>query len=165
MKRVIAVSDAHGDRENLREAFEKAYQAGPIDVAVFLGDGMSEFEKVRPMLMAKGTVCHAVSGNNDWSSYEPQEIVFTAGGVRFYACHGHTRYVKYGLERLCYAAMEREAQVALYGHTHRAKVDLEYGIQMVNPGAVCERNRNNMAYADIRVEDNGAVQIDLIPWN
>ena len=165
MKRVIVVSDAHGDLADLREAFEMARRAGPIDVAVFLGDGMREFDQLRPELTAEKTTCYAVPGNNDWSSHEPQEITFTVGKVRFFACHGHTRHVKYGLDRLFYAASEHEAQVALYGHTHRAKVDLDYGVQLINPGAICERFRNNTAYAEIRVEDDGSVLPYLIQWS
>ena len=164
MKRVIVVSDSHGDLAALREAFEMAKRAGRIDIAVFLGDGMREFDQLRPELMAERITCYAVPGNNDWSSHEPFEITFMVGRVRFFACHGHTRHVKYGLERLYYTASEREAQVALYGHTHRAKVDLDYGVQMINPGAVCERFRNSIAYAEICVEDNGTVLPRLIQW-
>ena len=86
------------------------------------------------------------------------------GGVRFFACHGHTRYVKYGLERLWFAAREREAQVVLYGHTHAADIEIEYGMFMINPGAVCDRRAKRSAYAEICVEDNGAVLPQLVRW-
>ena len=54
MKRVIVVSDSHGCAEDLREAFDAARRAGRIDVAVFLGDGMREFDRLRPELTAQG---------------------------------------------------------------------------------------------------------------
>ena len=164
MKRVIAVSDSHGDASALRAAFEQALRRGRIDAAVFLGDGMGDFEAVRPALMAEGISCHAVRGNNDWSSQESAEILFRVNGVKFLACHGHTRYVKYGLDRLWYAALEREAQVVLYGHTHREKVDLEHGITFINPGSAGERGPNRSAYAEILVEDNGFVIPSLVKW-
>lgn len=164
MKRVIAVSDSHGAVEALRETFAYAQKRGRIDVAVFLGDGASDFEAIRGELEAQGTVCYAVAGNNDWRSADPQEQVFSVGGVRFYACHGHTRYVKYGFDRLWFAAREREAQVALYGHTHSAHIEIEYGMFLINPGAVCDRRPNGAAYAEIRVEDNGGVAPELVRW-
>ncbi len=164
MKRVIAVSDSHGSWQELRDAFLQARISGKIDVAVFLGDGSSDFARVRPELEAEGTLCYAVSGNNDWSSPDPREAVFSVGKVRFYACHGHARGVKYGLDRLWYAAMENEAQVALYGHTHVADSTIERGVHLINPGAVCQRSPRDTAYADIRVEDNGAVLPRLIRW-
>lgn len=164
MKRVIAVSDSHGDARGLQTAFEQARRHGPIDAAVFLGDGLDDFETVRQLPSMRNTVCYAVRGNNDWGSCEEGEIVFQVGGVRFYACHGHQRYVKFGLDRLWYAAREREAQVALYGHTHREKIDLEYGVTLINPGAVCERHAKRSAYAEILVEDSGFVHASLVKW-
>ena len=105
-----------------------------------------------------------MKGNNDWSSREQAELLFSLGGVRFFACHGHTLQVKYGLDRLWYAAREREAQVALYGHTHREYVELERGIYLINPGAVCERYRLRSAYAEVLVEENGFVRAKLVKW-
>ena len=93
---------------------------------------------------------------------EELAVSFLVNGVRFYACHGHEWHVKYGLDRLCYAAMECQAQVALYGHTHHAQVDLERGMYLVNPGAVCDRY--GVAYADIRVAENGGVRVSLCKW-
>jgi len=164
MKRIIAVSDSHGDADALREAFEQARRCGRIDAAVFLGDGLGDFEAIRPELMGEGTACHAVRGNNDWRFDDPAEILFSLNGVKIYAAHGHMWHVKYGLERLWYAAREREAQVVLYGHTHRAQVDLEYGITFVNPGSVGERYKNGTAYAEIIIEDNGFVNPSLVKW-
>ena len=185
MKRVIAVSDSHGCASALREAFELAWRSGPVDVAVFLGDGLSDYARLEGELIARGALCYAVQcdrffdalshlvfplgayavrGNNDWSASQPREVSFTVGGVRFYACHGHEWHVKYGLDRLWYAARECGAQVALYGHTHRADVELERGMYLVNPGAVCEKYRGCAAYADIRVEDNGGVRVALQRW-
>ena len=165
MKRIIAVSDSHGDASALREAFELARRRGKIDAAVFLGDGLGDFEAVRAELLRDGIQCHAVRGNNDWRYEDPSEIVFRVNGVKVYACHGHMWHVKYGIERLWYAAREREAQVVLYGHTHSAKVDLEYGVTFVNPGSVGERYKNSCAYAEILIEDNGFVIPGLCKWD
>lgn len=164
MKRVIVVSDSHGDVAGLRKAFEQARRHGHVDAAVFLGDGLDDFETVRQMPFMQDTVCYAVRGNNDWTSYEQGEIVFEVGGARFYACHGHQRYVKYNLDRLWYAARERGAQVALYGHTHREKIDLEGTVTMINPGAVCERSSRRSAYAELLVENGGFVIPSLVNW-
>lgn len=164
-KRVIAVSDSHGDVDALRDALTLAARRGQIDTVVFLGDGLSDFEAVRPSLMLQGVHCHAVRGNNDWGAAEATELLFMVNGVRFFACHGHTWQVKYGLDRLWYAAREREAQVALYGHTHREWIDLEHGVHFINPGAVSERYpHTRAAYAEILVEENGFVRPALGRW-
>lgn len=162
MKRVVAFSDAHGDTRGLSDMVELAQKQGKVDVAVFLGDGVNDFVRVCPSLTEKGTVCHIVCGNNDWACYEPQDLVFRVGKTVFYACHGHTRYVKYGMDRLYFAAREREAHVVLYGHTHVPKIEIEGSLYLVNPGAVCDRARHGIAYAEILVEDNGAVECSLV---
>ncbi len=163
-KRLIAVSDSHGDVDGLRAAFEQAARQGKIDVAVFLGDGAADFDSVKSFLLLQGTVCYSIKGNNDWCSFEQSEQVFTTNGVRIYACHGHTRQVKYGLDRLWYAAREKEAQVVLYGHTHREKIDLEHGVYLINPGAVCERYSLRSAYAEVLIEETGFVRARLVKW-
>jgi len=164
MKRVIAVSDSHGDIEGLRLAFAQAASHGKIDVAVFLGDGLADFEAVRPWLTQRGTICYCVRGNNDWCSPEPREQCFLVNGVRFYLSHGHQWQVKFGPDRLWYAARECGAQVALYGHTHRERVDLERDVYLINPGSVCERRGGRSAYAEIQVEDNGYLRPSLRLW-
>mgnify|MGYP002563370873 CR=1 FL=1 len=45
---------------------------------------------------------------------------------------------------------------------HHAQVELERGIYLVNPGAVCDRY--GVAYADIRVAENGGVRVSLCKW-
>jgi predicted phosphodiesterase len=68
------------------------------------------------------------------------------------------------LDKLWYAAREREAAVALYGHTHCETVEVVHGIQMINPGAVCERSQRRSAYAELLVEESGSVQARLVKW-
>ena len=81
-------------------AVEQALRVGPVYAAAFLGDGLSDFAAVQPLLMEAGALCHAVRGNNDWGSREELAVSFLVNGVRFYACHGHEWHVKYGLDRL-----------------------------------------------------------------
>lgn len=165
MKRLIVLSDSHGDVQGLRSAYEQARSRGKVDLLVFLGDGAGDLRALQPLLYADQVPYHAVRGNNDWGSDHPAEVCFLLNGVRFYACHGHAWQVKYTLDRLWYAAREREAQVALYGHTHREKIDLEHGVHFINPGAVCERHKGRSAYAEILVEDNGFIRPRLCPWD
>lgn len=166
MKRVIALSDSHGDTANLRDAVLLARRLGAIDALVFLGDGLSDFEEIQPFL---GTVCpeaalYAVRGNNDWRFSAPNGLAFNANGVKFYACHGHEWHVKYGMDRLCYAAREHGAAVALYGHTHRSHLETAYGVTLINPGAVCERTAKKAACAEICVGEDGTLRTDLLRW-
>ena len=58
-----------------------------------------------------------------------------AEGISVLCCHGHKYGVKSGPKRLAARAKELGCEVALYGHTHRAKVEEIDGVLCVNPGA------------------------------
>lgn len=164
MKRVIAVSDSHGMVSRLRQALWHARERGVIDCAVFLGDGIADWQTVSLELKADNPQIrlYAVRGNNDWTSNAPMAECFTVNGVKFYACHGHQWHVKYGLERLQHAAVEQGARVALFGHTHHSYLASEYGCTFINPGTVCDSGTKSPVYADIRVEEDGRVRADLV---
>lgn len=75
-----------------------------------------------------------VRGNCDGWSDSPLTRVVPLGGLRFFLCHGHTYGVKYGYLRAVYAAMEQEADVLLFGHTHSPLHETEGDLILVNPG-------------------------------
>lgn len=164
MKRIIAISDAHGDIEAIRAAFVQAQISGPINVAVFLGDGSSGFHEIEPELSAQGIECHAVSGNCDWNEFYPSEALFAVDNANVYICHGHQWGVKYGLYKLEYAAMEKKAQIALFGHTHEPYIDMSNGIWYLNPGSVSDPYPGKCAYAEIIVKEDGTIVPSLTAW-
>ncbi len=164
MKRVIALADSHGLSSGLQQAIDLALKRGKVDVVAFLGDGLRDFQALEPALTRRDIQCMTVRGNNDFSFHVPSELVFRVDGVVFYACHGHQWQVKYGLERLMYAAREREAQVALFGHTHQSALEAEYGIYFINPGAVSLPRLSRYAYAEICIQD-GHIRPALVPWD
>ncbi len=164
--RVIALSDSHGCRDDLRDTALLALESGPVDACVFLGDGLRDYEAIKPMLRAANprALLYGVRGNNDFSADEPYTQVFTVGGCRFFATHGQAYGVKYGMERLCFAAREERALVAFYGHTHVPMLESQYGVWFVNPGAVCDRRAGRPAYAQVTVNALGAPKAELIRW-
>lgn len=65
----------------------------------------------------------------------PETICCSFGGVRFFMTHGHNHHVKSGLGAFLADARRCDAQIALYGHTHKAYCEqLEDGMWVMNPG-------------------------------
>ena len=93
-----------------------------------------------------------VRGNCDWGSTLPKEELVPLGGKRIFALHGHTRLVKYGLQDLVSEAKARKADVAIYGHTHVARVDYIDGIYFMCPGSV-----RGGDYGMIDITDKGEI--------
>lgn len=135
--RALILSDIHGETTTLRWLLEETWkQVGPIDAYIFLGDGIRDFERAESFIRDRDehAVMYAVQGNCDFSPSAPERIITTLGGLKVYITHGHIHRVKGGLDYLRSVAREAGADVALYGHTHRANV--EYTTPwLLNPGA------------------------------
>lgn len=81
-----------------------------------------------------------VAGNCDNALDVPDSRFFELEGKRFFITHGHIYNVKYSLMRLEYAGREVEADVTLFGHTHRPFLQEDENGILMNPGAVMQRS-------------------------
>ena len=79
-----------------------------------------------------------VAGNNDFCSEYPKEKIVTIGKHRIFMTHGHKYRVGYGIDNLVYKAMENNADIVMFGHTHVPMVRYEDGIIVVNPGSATQ---------------------------
>jgi len=158
MTRALILSDIHGAENNLRWLLEEVWKTvGPIDAYICLGDGVRDFERAEGFIRNRDAhaTMYAVRGNCDFVTNYPDRLVIRLGGLKVYLTHGHIHRVKSGLDYLCGAARAEEADVALYGHTHRANV--EYTTPwMINPGAA-----ENDCCALLEIE-NGKPHVKLI---
>lgn len=119
------------------------------DSIVHLGDHAADAAHLE-RLFPRIPICY-VRGNCDYTAFDvPDEAEFTWQGLRFFAVHGHRYGVKSGLMRLEYAAMEREANIVLYGHTHCPHCEELKGLWIMNPGAC---NKYDPSYGIIEIQD------------
>jgi len=150
--RILVVSDSHGRRTTLEDVVTVCAGANAPDMVIHLGDNISDArylrERVRQPVMA-------VPGNCDWSD-EEAERVENVGGAEILFCHGHTRHVKTSLMSLACLAQEKGVKAALFGHTHAPYMAYEYGILLLNPGALKDER---CAMMEIK---NGEVQARLL---
>ncbi len=131
--RAIAFSDTHRDREAIRQALPLLRAMKP-DALLFLGDGDGDAAFLHGFF-PDAELC-AVRGNCDYAKDAPWSCVFVIEGVRLYLTHGHAQSVKGGLDLLCAEARAAGCDAALYGHTHRAAIDTEADLLLVNPGSL-----------------------------
>ncbi len=150
--RLLVLSDSHRDAASLRMIAEKHKEA---DIIVFLGDGEDDFEHVRPDL--SGKIIYAVRGNCDWYSSYPECVIFNVGRVKVYASHGYREAVKYGTDMLLKTTDEAGCSLALYGHTHEAKLEYRDGIYLFCPGSV-----RDGAYGLVDITDAGIMCINAV---
>ena len=142
--RVVVMSDSHGDPLAVQQVLR---QNPTADGFIHLGDGYRDwaFEQVAPPTFLCG-----VCGNNDWSSAVPERLCLELEGVRTLAVHGHTCGVKGGLGRLKQLAQQTDAQLVLFGHTHRPLTDYTDGMWLVNPGSLGDYRNPTYCIVEIK---------------
>ena len=129
MKRVLVLSDSHGNLNNMIYAVKTVSP----ELIIHLGDCWADatlLQKKFPNIPME-----QVPGNCDCTQ-EFAERVLLIEGKSVLICHGHTYNVKAGYLNLQYGAQETGVDVALFGHTHRVFYGTHNGITYLNPGSI-----------------------------
>ena len=129
MKRILVLSDSHGNMENMVYAVELVKP----DMIIHLGDCISDAERLSEHF--KDILFECVPGNCD-CTMAPAEKILDIEGARILICHGHTYNVKRGLLNIELSAREKEVDLALFGHTHKVFYDWTNGVRLFNPGSI-----------------------------
>lgn len=129
--RILVISDSHG---KLGHAI-KMIDVGNFDHVIHLGDMTSDAFDLQSI--NEDVLIHSVRGNCDFYDYDTEEIlILTINGTRIFACHGHQYGVKGSLHRIEKAARKRQADIGLFGHSHRQLVADVGELILMNPGSI-----------------------------
>lgn len=128
--RILVVSDSHGRVGPIQDMVERYVP----DAVFHLGDVVRDGAKLAELYPK--LPFYRVAGNCDWSNPGlPLEDVARLDGKTIFYMHGHTQNVKLGVGQAVRAARDIQADVLLFGHTHRAIQEEYDGLLAVNPGA------------------------------
>lgn len=149
----LILSDSHGRSDRIEEAVRRVRPDGIL----FAGDGLRDLAHVDPPCPV-----WAVSGNCDWLTtplvlrdalFEPRdEELIVLEGIRILLIHGHRYGVKGGLGAAVARAVQRDADLLVYGHTHvpvelcirpddsRADFSVTKPLTVLNPGSLGDRD-------------------------
>ena len=128
--KVLIVSDTHGHHKNLVQALEKI---GPIDTLIHCGDVEGQEDYIEALA---GCPTYIIAGNNDYFSPLEREMEFTLAGYRIFLTHGHTYGVSMGVENITDEGRGRNADIVMFGHTHRPCLVQHDDITVLNPGSI-----------------------------
>lgn len=135
----LVFSDSH---RRGTEGMERVLTLHPdAEVVFFLGDGLSDLSMVRDPSRA----VFSVVGNCDFfTDGSPEVGEVTLLGRKIVYTHGHRYGAKSGEEGLLSLALSRDAEILLYGHTHRQSERYETcgerRVALFNPGSIAEGN-------------------------
>ena len=154
MLRIAVFSDTHGNTAPMLSAVR---QERP-DVLIHLGDHDRDALVLREEF--PDTPLHSVCGNCDLMPRAPEKLVVQLGPVKALLTHGHIYNVsRWQADSLVYAAQEAGAQIAMFGHTHRAVNDQLGGVTLLNPGTAGKGA--DLSWALVTVFDNGAISCEI----
>ena len=154
MLRVAVFSDTHGNTSPMLEA---ARRERP-DVLIHLGDHDRDALPLRAEF--PDTPLYSVCGNCDLMPLSPEKLVVQLGPVKALLTHGHIYNVsRWQADSLVYAAQEAGAQIAMFGHTHRAVNDQLGGVTLLNPGTAGKGA--DLSWALVTIFDNGAISCEI----
>ena len=183
IKKILIVSDSHGNSKNIKLAIDREMP----DMLIHLGDIEDDPEEICGLLDKAARVWNAKSGETDEKKGLPIPAVFIEGncdryrygrigaedplkkvsvfrvnGHGFYCTHGHREGVNYGLDNLYYSALENNCDIAMYGHTHVPFDDTVSAVRVLNPGSVSlPRGGNRKSYMIMTFEEDGSYEVEL----
>jgi len=145
------MSDSHGNKQVLLQAV--ALESP--NMILHLGDHDRDcyaIEDEYPRIPLR-----SVKGNCDFSSIGMDVDMFMLGGKRVFMTHGHVYRVKTGLSYLYNTAIDRGADILLFGHTHMQHYDVTENLIAINPGSISGQRKS---YAVLEIK-NGVVTCEM----
>ena len=156
MKTAIVISDTHGRLSGLN-AIARLFAEN--DFVIHLGDGFRDVQSFLRNVPGEPRKLYVCRGNCDFG-YAEEEFTLELEGVHIFCCHGHRYGVKNDRIRLAARAAELGCTVALYGHTHAARVEEIGGVTCINPGSLGDFS--NPSYCFL-VAVNGKLTSSIVP--
>lgn len=152
--RILIVSDTHGYHKNLDRALENA---GEIDMFIHLGDVEGGEEYINAIV---GCEKHIVRGNNDFFSELPKEEEFYIGVKKAFITHGHSYCVSLDPKQVKEEGRARNADIVMFGHTHRPYLDQDQDITVLNPGSLSfpRQEGRKGSYMVIEMKEEGQME-------
>lgn len=158
--KILVFSDSHGRDGGMKRALALHPDAEGV---FFLGDGireaaaLAEGEPSRFFIGVRGNCDAGLLGLFGGSMPREEEIVLL--GHRILLLHGHTVGVKGGLGGLVSLTDRRNADLALFGHTHepleRYFSDGKKPFYLFNPGSISRPRSGEPTYGVITLTEGG----------
>lgn len=155
--KILVVSDTHGSMYHLERLLNEHKDFSRI---LHLGDIEGEADYLEALAECPVDI---VAGNNDYEYDLPREKVITIGGHTIFMAHGHAYMVNYSKDRLLTAAIQRGAELALFGHTHVPFLDNTRCVTLLNPGSISKPRQANRlpSYAILEIDRDGRMDMGI----
>lgn len=128
MKKILVLSDTHQNFYAVDFLYPIMKES---DYVIHLGDNEKDLAKYKKEL---GDKLVTVKGNCD--GLTGSEKILDVEGIKFLIVHGDKYNVRENLVDIKNSAVEKNCQVALYGHTHKAAINNFEDACLICPGTL-----------------------------
>lgn len=147
--KILVISDSHN--VVLDSQIQDIKKEGHFDFLIHCGDKYNDAEQFAEKLHIERVL--NVPGNCDSITGVESTIIQEIEGKKFIITHGHLFYVKLSLNQLKAFAKKNKVDVALYGHTHKAKNEIKDNILFFNPGSTIFPNDGKASFGIIEITE------------
>lgn len=156
MKKILIVSDTHGDLVSLKKVIKRENP----DYIIHAGDYCIDNKEIEKY------TDYFVRGNNDFFGKEYD--IFLIENVSFFLCHGHN-FVnliannKKISESICKILQEKNIDIGIFGHTHIEYFKKINDKIIINPGSlILPRNQAKVpTYAIIHIDNEKIIESNI----
>ncbi len=149
---ILVFSDSHSDIKSMVHAVENNHP----DMIIHLGDNYNDAQILKakfPEIPLQNVV-----GNCDLENARTVKT-FDIDSIKFLITHGHLYGVKSRMDKLIKKGRQEQADIVLFGHTHKAYIRKEDGMWVINPGIINKISKSS--YAQIIIQ-NGQADCKII---
>lgn len=154
--KVLIVSDTHKSHRNLEKIIEREQ---PFQMLIHLGDVEGGEDYIEAVVECEK---HMIRGNNDFFSYLPAEEEFWIGKKKVFITHGHSYYVSMETEQIREEGAARNADIIMFGHTHRPYFEERDGITVLNPGSLSFPRQEGRKSSYMILETDGEEKYEFV---
>ncbi|MCT4543479.1 MAG: metallophosphoesterase [Vallitalea sp.] len=150
--KILVISDTHGNLSNVIKIINTIKD---LDRIIHLGDNEKDAEELE---FSYNYPIDYVIGNCDFNSPAPQEKILEFYGQKILITHGHYYNVKWEYDTILKAAINKNVNVILFGHTHVSMMKSSNGVTLFNPGSISlPRDGKGPSFGVLEIEDNGKI--------
>lgn len=155
--KIAVISDSHYN-ENSIKLIENHLKE--VNILLHCGDGAPDIKHIKEFFNGE---IYAVRGNCDISLEYPLERIIEVMGKRIFITHGHRYNVKSEYNTIFYKAKEVNADIVLFGHTHKAMISNYDDLSIMNPGSISlPYGKDKKTIGIIDVLDSGKIEMKLV---
>lgn len=164
MHRFLVCSDIHRNYDGFVKALGMAAAEGVIEKIFIAGDLELPPDKIADAIyncsaFAKTPDFYMVKGNcDDYSCGLLGDIIVDIpGGHKILLTHGHRYQVKSDHSILAAIAKAKGCDIAVFGHTHMFCNEYQFGVHLLNPGAINFGYMTPNGFAILTTDDKGTL--------